>query len=221
VPGRPFARNAAHRRFELSGMIASAGFTSGHRFVVGVWDTSPVGPLCDVMWAAPDGRRVLLVDRPQAAAFITAVYGFDEVRVVPLACERDADRLSVGAGPVHLELRLGRWWPIPAARLRRSPLIRPVERVLARLLLGVETVGVSPTGVGEWYRADRYRRVVTARAALDGVDLGGLTRFAVPARFGFSEPPRSPAVVRVAPLLEDRTGRLAATLDGGRSPGPP
>ena len=180
--------------------------------MAGVWDVSPVGPLCDVMWADPDGRRVLLVDRPEAAAFITAVYQFDEVRVVALACRRDEGQLTVDAGELQVTLRLGRWWPIPAARLRRRAGVRPVERILARLLLGVHTIGVSPTGVWEWYRADRYRRVVDARATLDGTDLGRLTRFHAPARFGFSEPPRSPAVVRVAPLLEDRTGQLAATL---------
>ena len=159
MPGPLLPRRARRRRFELSGLIAHAGFTSGHRFVTGVWD------------------------------------------------------LTVEAGPVHLDLRLGRWWPIPAAALRRRAVIRPLERVLARLLFGVHTVGISPTGVGEWFRADRYRRVIEARATLDGVDLGRLTRFHAPVRFGFTEPPRSPAVVSVAPLLEDRTGQLAVTLD--------
>lgn len=212
MSGRLFARRAGAAHFELSGLIAHAGFTSGHRFVVGVWDASPVGPLSDVMWAHPNGRRVLLVDRPEAAAFVTAIYDFDEVRVVPLTCGRGANHLTVEAGPVRLELRLGRWRPIPAAALRRRVAIRPVERILARLLFGVHTLGVSPTGVAEWFRADRYRRVVDAQAALGGADLGALTRFHAPARFGFSEPPRSPAAVRVAPLLEDRTGQLAATL---------
>jgi hypothetical protein len=68
--------------------------------------------------------------------------------------------------------------------------------------------------VREWYRADGYRRVVAAEASLAGRDLGRLVPFPEPARFGFSEPPRHPAVVRVRPLLEDPAGRLRAVLGG-------
>ena len=170
--------------------------------------------MTDVMWADPAGRRILLVDRREAAEFITAVYGFDEIRIVEVAAEAGAGRIVVSAGPLRLELTPGRAWPIPLARMRRWPLVRVVERILARLLLGVRTVGVSPTGVREWYRADRYWSVRAARAALDGTDLGRLGRFAEPAGFGFSEPPRSPAVVRVSPLLKDLTGDLSAVLRG-------
>ena len=83
---------------ELSGTIASAGFSSGHRFVVGHWVESPIGPLDDVMWARPDGTRLLLVDRLEAAQLITSVYRFDTVEVLPLRCRMDGAVLVVTAG---------------------------------------------------------------------------------------------------------------------------
>ncbi len=197
---------------ELRGTIASAGFSSGHRFVVGHWQESPIGPLDDVMWARPDGGRVLLVDRRQAAELITAVYHFDTVEIVPLRCRMDDALLVVTAGGLRVTMRGGRPWRIPLSRLRSRAQVRPLERLVARGLLGVRTWGVSPTGVQEWYRADEYRRVVAAQARLDGRDLGGVRRFHEPARFGFSEPPRCPSMVRVRPRLHDPSGRLAEVV---------
>lgn len=43
-----------------------------------MWDTSPIELLADVMWAEPDGLRVLRA-APRPAAFITAMYQFDRV----------------------------------------------------------------------------------------------------------------------------------------------
>ena len=200
---------------ELRGTIANAGFSSGHRFVVGHWDDSPLGPMDDVMWARPDGVRVLLVGRPEVAELITAVYRFDTVQVVSLRCRMDETVLAVVAGDVRITLRAGRSWPIPLAGLRGTPAARPVERLLARAMLGVRTWGVSPTGVREWYRADEYRRVVAGEARLGELDLGRLRRFHEPARFGFSEPPRRPSLVRARPLLHDPSGNLAVVV--GRS----
>ena len=195
------------------GTIASAGFSSGHRFVVGHWDDSPLGPMDDVMWARPDGLRVLLVGRPDVAELITAVYRFDTVEVVSLECRMDQAGLAVLAGDLRITLRAGRPWPIPLARLRGTPAARPVERLLALAMLGVRTWGVSPTGVREWYRADEYRRVVAGDARLGERDLGRLRRFHEPARFGFSEPPRRPSLVRARPLLHDPSSTLGAAVN--------
>lgn len=205
-------RRASGFSCELRGTIASAGFSSGHRFVVGHWDESPIGPMDDVMWARPDGARVLLVDRRESAELITSVYRFDAVEVVPLRCRVDDALLSVDTDELRVTIQGGRRWPIPLRRLRSRPLVRPLEGLLARGLLGVRTWGVSPTGIEEWYRADEYRRVVAAEASLADQDLGRLRRFHEPARFGFSEPPRRPSMVRVRPLLHDPSGRLAEVL---------
>ncbi len=204
---------ATASRYELAGTIASAGFSSGHRFVVGHWDESPLGPMDDVMWARPDGERILLVDRPAVAALVTSVYRFDEVETVPMACRLEDDVLEISAGDLRLRMRAGgRRRRIPLPALRGQPWVRPLERLASRALLGVQTYGVSPTGVREWYRADEYRRVVAAEASWAGRDLGQLGRFHAPARFGFSEAPRSPAMVKVRPLLEDPSGRMGFPL---------
>ena len=182
--------------------------------MVGHWSLSPVGPVTDVMWARPDHGRVLLVDRPQAAAFITAVYRFDRVEVVPIQARQEADAFEVEAGEVHLSLRGGRRWPLPLGRWRPAWFTRWVEGMLARALLGVRTYGVSPTGVREWYRADEYRRVTEAQASMSGRDLGALSRRVTPpVRFGFTGPPRRPSMVKVRPLLVDPSGRLDRVVD--------
>jgi hypothetical protein len=202
-------------RHARRGCIASAGF-GGHRITVGHWDDGPLGPMADVMWATPDGRRVLLADGEPTAAFVSAVYAFDEVRVVPFTVTRDARSLDLVAGPLALSLRAGRGWPLPPLALRPPAVTRLVERPVARALMGVEAYGTSPSGVREWYRATRYRPVIAGAAALDGVDLGPLGPVDPPLGVGFSEPPRQPSMVLVRPLLEDPTGRLDAVLAEGR-----
>jgi hypothetical protein len=94
-------------------------------------------------------------------------------------------------------------------------LTRWVEGPIARAAMGVRTYGESPTGVREWYRADEYRPLVAAEGSVAGADLGPMAPFATPAGFGFSEPPRRPALVKVRPLLEDPSGRLDAVLTAG------
>ncbi len=188
------------RRHGLSGVIASAGFASGDRVVVGHWSTSPIGPLTDVMWATPDGRRLLLVPTEAAADFVSGVYGFDEVRVVAFQVTSSSASLHVRAGDRRVSLAAGIGVPIPFRR--PAALTRWVEGPIARATMGVRTYGTSPTGVREWYRADRWQPVVSGRAEVAGVDLGELGPVDPPAGFGFSEPPRRPSWVRVRPLLE-------------------
>jgi len=196
-------------RCDLAGHIASAAFGSGHRFVVGLWHDSPLGPMSDVMWARPGGERVLLVDRPLAGEFISAVYRFDAIEQVTIDCRWDGPVLRLRAGDLQLVLRTGRRWTIPLARVRGASAARWIEAPVARGLLGVRTFGTTPTGIFEWYRADEYRAVVEGHASLAGTDLGSLGRFDRPTGFGFSEPPRRPSVVRVRPMLVDPTGALA------------
>ena len=202
-------------RHELEGAICSVGFRSGDRFVVGYWDRSPLGPLVDVMWARPDGERVLVVADQRAGDFISAVYLFDRVLVVPLRCDFDGRTLTLRAGSLRLGLRGGAGWRIPFGARRPAWFTRWVEGPVARSLLGVRTFGVSPTGVREWYRADEYRPVVDAAAALGDADLGPWGRFELAAGFGFSEPPHRPSIVRVRPLLIEPSGRLDRVVAAG------
>jgi hypothetical protein len=159
----------------------------------------------DLMWATPDGERVLVAPTPAVAGFVSSVYDFDRVVVSPLLVPDHGRRvLDLHAADLGLELHLeaGRGWPMPVPRRRPRWLTRYVEAPIARRLLRVEPYGVSPTGVREWYQASRYRPVVAARATRDGADLGPFGPLTPPVRFGFSEPPRRPSLVEVTTRLE-------------------
>lgn len=170
--------------------------------MVGTWRTSPVGPLDDLMWARPDGRRVLVASTEEGAGYVSSVYGFDDVVVGPLKVTLDGRFLHLQAAGLRLEVHLtgGRAVGLPWAR--PAWFTRRVEGPIARRLLGVNTYGVSPSGVHEWYRAVSLRRLVAGWASLDGADLGPLRPIDPAAGFGFSEPPRFPSMVGVEPLLE-------------------
>ena len=187
-------------RVELRGVIASSGFASGHRVVVGHWADGPLGAMTDVMWADPDGRRTLVAPSDAVADLITSVYAFDAVEVTDVEVVTGHRRLLVRTGRRELELMAGRGIRLPVPR--PAWVTRFVEAPVARALMGVQTYGTSPSGVREWYRADGYRRLASARAALDGVDLGAMAPVDPPCGFGFSEPPRRPSWVEVRPLLE-------------------
>lgn len=187
------------RRVDLRGTIISSGFVSGDRVVVGRWVESPVGPITDVMWAAPDGSRTLYAPTAAAAEFITGVYRFDEVAVMGFDVTESDDALHVGFGGRRLLFTARRGIPIPFRR--PAAFTRWVEGPVARRVLGVATYGTSPTGVEEWYRADRWRPLRSAAATVDGRSLGVMSTVEPPCRFGFSEPPRRPSWVDVRPLL--------------------
>ncbi|MDQ3147691.1 MAG: hypothetical protein M3R01_12315 [Actinomycetota bacterium] len=203
-------------RYRLQGVIASAGFASGDRVVVGHWPVSPLGPMDDVMWATAGGERVLLAPDEAVAAFVTAVYRFDRVEVVPFAVAASATVLDLSAGPLALRLEAGRGWRLPLPRRRPPWFTARVEAPLARLLMGVRTHGVSASGVEEWYQALRWRPLTLASASVDGVDLGALGLLEPPLGVGFSEPPRSPSWVEVRPLLHDPGGTLSAIVSEAR-----
>lgn len=164
------------------------------------------------MWGRPDGRRVLLADRDATAGFVSAVYAFDEVRVVPFVVSRDERSIDVVAGPLQVSLRAGPGWRLPPLALRPAWATRLIEAPIARLALGVHAYGVSPAGVREWYRALGWRRVVAGAATLDGTSLGAMGPVDPPLGVGFSEPPRRPSMVLIRPLLEDPTGTLDRVL---------
>ena len=196
----------------LRGSITSVGFASGHRFVIGDWRDSPIGPFTDIMWAQPDGRRILVAE-PAAAAYIVSVYPFPEVRDQAVTAQRDGRSYTVRSGGLKLDMKIG----LAALRLPPRPrrITATVENWCARKLLGVRTYGTSPTGVVEWYRTRTARRIVAATASLDGADLGALAPLARPLGFGFTDPPRQPSHVRLRvdlqrPECGGRDGRSAS-----------
>ena len=172
-----------------------------------MWDTSPVGPFADVMWAEPDGTRVLYA-APRPAAFIAAVYQFDRVIERDVAASFDGRTLRVTVDEFELALTGGASLAFPP---RPAWVTRYVEAPIAKRLMAVETFGTSPTGVDEWYRARSVRRVhaVSVRGPRD---LGMMSPLEAICGFGFSEPPRFPSITEVRPVLEDRRGRLDAII---------
>jgi hypothetical protein len=169
--------------------------------------------MTDLMWAAPNGARTLVAPTAGVATFVSAVYGFDTTIVSPMEGEANDGALHLTVADLGLDLTLqaGRGWPIPFRR-RPAWFTRYVEAPVARRLLGVRAYGVSPTGVREWYRADRYRPVKEGRAVLHGRDLGAVGPVDPRVGFGFSEPPRRPSLVEVRPLLWDPSGALDRLL---------
>ena len=199
-------------RHEMSGVIASSGFESGDRVVVGHWWRSPVGAFTDVMWCEPDGVRVLFAPDDAVARFVTSVYRFDRLEVVPFETWSGPRQLVVRAGDreVRFEGRHGLRLPF-----RRPPgFTRWVEGPIGRAVFGVRTYGVSPTGVEEWYRSVAWRPLRHASATIGGMDVGSPGPIDPPTRFGFSEPPRHPSMVHLSPMLRDPSGRLDLVVAG-------
>jgi hypothetical protein len=198
---------------ELSGTIASCGFASGHRLVVGAWRRGPLGPMNDVMCVDPHGVRTLFAPNNAIAEFVSAIYRFEHVDVIPdLSVIVSPNDVTVLSSTLKMRMYGGRIFPIPLASVRTPVITRFVEGPIARRTMGVRTFGVTATGIHEWYRAHEYRRVISASAALHGVDLGAMAPLAPELHVGFSEPPRRPSIVRVSPLLWDPTGTLNKLL---------
>lgn len=188
-------------RVVVEGTISSAAFGGGHRFVVGRWPTSPVGPMCDVMWATPTDRRILLAPTDEVAGFITQIYDFDEVRVEPLTVVGDQRSTTVRSDGLELMLSAGRRLPLlPSAR--PLAMTRWVESPIARALLGVHAYGTSPTGAIEWYQSSGLGWVNGGSARLDQRSIGTPQRLMRPLRVGFSEPPKRPSIVSVRVTID-------------------
>ncbi len=198
----------------FDGWIAGAAFASGDRFVVGRWQRSPLGSFADVMWARPDGTRILVAPDEQVLRFVGAHYAFEECRRAPVDVDISSRLVRASAPPLALRLELeppGAMSRLLALRPRRLRTFRPwiaVEDIVVRPLVapllaggaGIRARGRTRTGAREWYAIHAFR-AATAGASLDGVDLGPT----VPARtcgFGFSEFPPMPAAVRVTSLIE-------------------
>ena len=200
------------RRVErFTGEICGFGTTSGHRVVVGRWPESPFGPFADVMHEDPDGVRSLLAPTAEVADFVRATYVFDRVVLVPVAAERTPGSLSVRAGGLEAEVGigprtgLGRLLRAVPAPLAGSPTWCTVTDPVARVALrGVRTRGTAGGDRREFYGATDEHRVVSARASLDGRDLGTLADVWPPVRFGFSSTPRRPSIVAVTTTIRHR-----------------
>ncbi len=193
----------------FDGAIAGIGTRSGTRLVIGMWPSSPLGSIADVMVERPDGHRLLLAPSAAVAEFVAATYHFDEIDVVPVSYRRAGRRWTVTAGPLAVELTTGARGPL-GLLLRAVPrrlatarwwgsLLDPIARVV---MPGVRTRGTAGGGRREWYAALDLRRIAAASASWDGNDLGDLTDVRPPVRFGFGSTPAAPSLVRVRTTID-------------------
>ncbi|MCQ1993837.1 hypothetical protein [Arthrobacter sp. zg-Y1171] len=190
------------------GYIAGLGTASGTRLVIGHWLESPLGAFTDVMAEDDAGVRTLLAPSDAAARYIGETYSFDRTVVAPVDAVLSREALRVAAGPLRLEAVLGPvtflgrvlehvpgplavapWW------LR---LINPVAKLLAP---GVQTAGSAGGDRREFYGVRSIRSLVSATAAWDGADLGGLRPVQPPVNFGFSSVPAAPRIVAVTTTI--------------------
>lgn len=199
----------------LEGAITGAAFTSGEAVVVGTWARSPFGQFVDVMWRRPDGTRILLAPCAEVAIYVAGLYSFDEVSVVPIRGGLTGAQVSVWAGPLAFHARLAaqewRSWlfALRPRFLRRSPAWITVEDRLARPFVGrllgggagVRAAGIAPGGQQEYYGADDWRRIATARLTVDNVDAGDMGDFPADFGVGLSAFPTIPSSVRVGTLI--------------------
>ena len=72
----------------FTGRITSTGFSSGDRIVIGDWHDSPIGSFTNIMWAKPDGTRVLLSPSEKHAKYVSDLYNFESVEITDIVVDR-------------------------------------------------------------------------------------------------------------------------------------
>ena len=86
------------------GRITSTGFSTGDRIVIGDWKKSPLGSFTNVMWAKPDGSRVLLSPSERHAEYVSELYNFEDVKVTEIVVERGRKRVSIDGGGLAINI---------------------------------------------------------------------------------------------------------------------
>tara|TARA_B100001996_G_scaffold1642_2_gene1521 strand:- start:994 stop:1578 length:585 start_codon:yes stop_codon:yes gene_type:complete len=187
------------------GRITSSGFGSGDRIVIGDWEQSPIGPFTNIMWAKPNGIRVLLSPSERHAEYVSSLYEFEEVHVVSIKVERGIRSIHVEAGELVVRMEWKRGFFIPI----RRPLwfISTVEQFFAKLFFGTRTHGKTKNGLKEWYCVQSLAKVNHSSAKENGIDFGDSARFEITACFGFSEPPKRPSSAIVRSTIENLNQR--------------
>ncbi|MDP6869929.1 MAG: hypothetical protein QGI21_04075 [Candidatus Poseidoniaceae archaeon] len=184
----------------FEGRISSSGFESGDRFVIGDWHSSPLGPFANVLWAKPDGTRILISGTKKNADYVSSLYNFEEVIITEIFVERLPKGIQIKAGPLEIEMHWNYGLIIPFSRPRWF--ISTVELFFAKILFGTKTYGITSNNLKEWYCINRIAKIHTASAKCNGIDLNNMTNFETNACFGFSEPPKKPTSVMVRSIIE-------------------
>jgi hypothetical protein len=202
------------RTDRFDGWIAGVGTACGLRAVLGRWPRSPFGPFADVMVERADGHRILLAPTAEVAAYVSATYRFDEVRIVPVAVSEEDGCWEVAAGPLALRFAVGPRPPlgrllraVPRGLALHPTWIRAAGLVAGRVLPGVRTHGTAGGGRRELYAALDLRRITAAELRWEGAGQGPLAPVDPPVRFGFGSTPARPSLVRIVTLVRQPPGR--------------
>lgn len=182
------------------GRIFSSSFERGDRVVIGAWDDSPLGGFTNIMWADPNGNRTLLSPSEKHAEYVSSLYSFEEIRIVPVDVKIDGKSISVKADDFSVYMSWGFRFPLPFPR----PLwfISSVENFFAKTLFGTRTHGIANNGSEEWYSIRSISWLKGASAIVSGDNLGAMSSRTESSCFGFSEPPRRPAAVSLSSIIE-------------------
>ena len=179
----------------FKGRVISSGFNSGDMVVIGDWRDSPYGAFTNLMWAKPDGTRVLIAPSKDLGDFVSSLYSFDEVIVSSLDIKRTEKSIEVNCDLGRISMQWGVTVPIPFSRPHWF--IANVEAPFARLFFGTKTHGITRNGRKEWYHVRGFARMKSVGLELDGRISNQMTDISPSACFGFSNPPRMPLSVRV------------------------
>ena len=193
----PFkGREILHDSLDIfEGRITSSGFDTGDRIVVGSWKLSPFGEFSDIMWAKPDGQRVLIAPSKEIADYISAMYSFDKILIQEISTIENDRTLTLNCESMKLNFSWSKGLRIP---IKRSLLfIATVELFIARIFFSTKTHGITRNGRKEWYAIDRLSKLKSAQAQIADQDLGQMAPIEAPCKFGFSEAPKKPSSCEV------------------------
>ena len=185
-------------------------FSSGHCLWLYNWESTPAGPYSQVWVISPENNRTLYVDPVEAGKTVCLFHDFDNVVGSNLKWQWSTSKtLSVHMNAVDetvLDLEVTLSTP-PAARLLNG-VIKATPRPLAKtlpmmtvsqlsldILLGTKPLkitGVTETGTRYRSDSDWLAVVAEASAALNGEDLGALTRPEREISFGDAKTPNRP-----------------------------
>ncbi|MBM47436.1 MAG: hypothetical protein QGF28_03340 [Candidatus Thalassarchaeaceae archaeon] len=179
----------------FEGRVISSGFSTGDMMVIGDWDKSPFGPFTDLMWAKPDGTKVLIAPAQEIADYVSSMYSFEEVVVAPLEISRGKRSIEVNCNLGRTAMSWG--WSLPLPFRRPLWFIANIEAPFARILFGTKTHGATRNGRKEWYHVRGLSRLISAEIEIEGRASDQMTGSTPGACFGFSNPPRMPLSVRV------------------------
>ncbi len=179
----------------FKGRVISSGFKTGDMVVIGDWNDSPHGAFTNLMWAKPDGTRVLITPTEELGEFVSSLYSFEEIIVSPMEIKRTDKSIEINCNTGRVSMRWGRTLPIPFSRPRWF--IANIEAPFARLFFGTKTHGITRNGLKEWYHVRGLSRMKSVELELEGRSSNQMTSMAPSACFGFSNPPRMPLSVRV------------------------